>query len=272
MSDGKVTGAVALKETGAVAMPMEDMGFEQMAGAGMENVTSADVIVPRLTICQGLSPQLSKSKPEYIAGAKIGDIVDVGMGELFADGILFLPVMYRKEYLEWADRKTGQGLINIHKDPSIMDQCTRDEKNNMVLPNGNYVQQTAQFIGMNLTAGGRRCFIGMASTQLKKARMWMTMATAERLKRSDGSEYQAPLLYRAYNLTTAEQSNAQGTWSVWDIKRGPSLPELDIGRPWQEIMRDASEFYRMLVAGEVKTDTSSLGGEVDHVEEGEVAL
>ncbi len=266
-----VENAVVIPDNGVVGMPVDMGGFEEMAGAGMENVTSSDVIVPRLTIAQGLSPQLSKSKPEFIKGAKIGDILDVGLGECFPDGILFLPVMYRKEYLEWGSRESGKGLVNIHKDPAIMDQCTKDEKTNaMMLPNGNLVQQTAQFIGMNLTAGGRRSFIGMASTQLKRARLWMTMATSERLKRSDGSEYQAPLLYRSYNLTTAEETNAKGTWSVWQINRGPALPDLDIGRDWKEIMRDASEFYRMLVAGEAQTDTSSLHGDV--VEEGEVAL
>lgn len=271
MVDGKVQDAVAIVEEKKVALHTEMGGFEEMAGAGMENVTSSDVIVPRLTIAQGLSPQLSKSKPEFIKSAKIGDILDVGLGEAFPDGILFLPVMYRKEYLEWGSRESGKGLVNIHKDPSIMDKCTRDEKTGaMILPNGNIVQQTAQFIGMNLTAGGRRSFIGMASTQLKRARLWMTMATAERLKRSDGSEYQAPLLYRSYNLTSAEESNAKGTWSVWQISRGPALPDLDIGRDWKEIMRDASEFYRMLQAGEAQTDTSSLGGDI--VEDGEVAL
>ena len=270
----QVENAVAIPENKTVGLIADMGGFEEMAGAGMESVTSSDVIVPRLTIAQGLSPQLSKSKPEFIKGAKIGDILDVGLGEAFPEGILFLPVMYRKEYLEWGSRESGKGLVNIHKDPSIMDQCTKDEKTNaMMLPNGNLVQQTAQIIGMNLTAGGRRSFIGMASTQLKRARLWMTMATSERLKRSDGSEYQPPLLYRSYYLTTAEESNAKGTWSVWQIARGPALPELDIGRDWKEIMKDASEFYRMLVAGEAQPDTSSLGGDiVDGVHDGEVAL
>jgi hypothetical protein len=266
---------LAVEETSQVSV-IDDLsgGFEEFAGAGMENVTSSDVVIPRLTIIQGLSPQLLKSKPEYIPGASIGDIVDVGMGELFKDGILFLPVMYRKEYLEWAPRDTGKGLVNIHQNGAILDTCSRDEKNRPFLPNGNLISETAQFFGLNLTADRRRCYIGMASSQLKKARKWMTMATAERLKRSNGTEYQAPLFYRSYNLTTAGESNSQGDWSVWNINRGASLPELDIGVSWKELMKDASEFYRLLVAGEVVADTSSLGGEIDnsHIDDAEVAM
>jgi len=266
--------AVVIKEDTAIAAPISLGGFEEFAGAGMETVTSDDVIVPRLTIIQGLSPQLSKSKPEYIAGAKLGDIADVGMGETFPDGILFLPVMYKKVFLEWAPRASGKGLLNIHDDPAILDQCTRDDKNQPILPNGSTISTTAQWFGMNMSANGRRCFIGMASTQLKKSKKWLTLATSERLKRGDGSEYQAPLFFRTYNLTTNEESNAQGSWYAWTINRSLALPELDIGRPWQEILRDASEFYRMLVAGEVKADTTSLGGDVGETEidDAEIAM
>jgi hypothetical protein len=45
--------------------------FEAHAAAGMEDVSSKDVIIPRLTLLQTLSPQLNKKKGEYIEGADI---------------------------------------------------------------------------------------------------------------------------------------------------------------------------------------------------------
>ena len=239
-------------------------GFEQYAGAGLENVGVKDLLVPRLSILQALSPQLKRKDAAYIEGAEAGMIADVGTGELFPDGVLFLPVHYRKDFLEWAPRSTGKGLVATHGDPSILDQCSRDEKNRPVLPNGNYIAETAQFFGINLTAGRRKCFIPMASTQLKKARKWNTLATGEKLKRSNGTEYTAPLFYRAYKLGTADESNTEGSWAGWTIERDKSLPELEemLGTPWANVLQEVLEFREALILGELKADVSGMDGTV----------
>lgn len=250
-------------KTTSLASPNDDF-FGQFAGAGLENVNSTDMLIPRLTIIQALSPQLQRKKAEFIEGSEIGDIVDVSTGELFKDGLLFVPVYYRKDWLEWAPRASGEGLVNIHHDPAIMDKTTRNERKQPVLENGNIISETAQFFGFNLTAGRRRCFIPLSSTQLKKAKKWITLATSEKLRRADGSEYVAPLFFRSYSLTTAEESNNQGDWAGWNIARGPSLPEmanmpeLDLGVSWDQIGREAVEFRDSLIAGQMQGDMRDL--------------
>lgn len=194
--------------------------FGGYAGAGMESATGKDLLIPRLGVLQALSPQVQKKKAEYIENAEIGDIADLGMGEVFKEGVLFLPVLFRKQWLEWAPRDTGKGLVAIHDDPSIMDLTTRNERNSPVLANGNLISETAQFFGLNLSAGRRRCYVPMTSTQLKKARKWLTMAMDEKLARPDGSEFTPPMFYRTYLLGTAEESNSQGDWIGWTVKRG----------------------------------------------------
>jgi hypothetical protein len=236
--------------------------FEAFAGQGLETVTAADLLIPRLTILQALSAQLNPKKPEFIKDAAIGTIVDVGTGEMFPDGVLFLPVLFCKDFLEWAPRASGKGLIKIHSDPAIMDQCNRDnEKNQPTLPNGNYVAETAQFFGLNLTAGRRMCFLPMASTQLKKSRKWLTQATGEKLKRADGSEFLAPIWYRTYSLTTAEESNNEGDWSGWKIER--SMPSLEAAEkichvPWAQLKGEIIAFIESLKSGRTRGDLSSL--------------
>lgn len=217
--------------------------FQSNAGAGLDNVNSSDMLVPRLTILQSLSPQLKQRDSAYIEGAEVGDICDVGTGQLFKSSLLFLPVYYRKDYLEWAPRSSGGGLVAIHSDPAILEQTTRNDKKQPVMANGNLIQETAQFFGFNLSAGRQMCFLPMASTQLKKARKWITMATGEKLRRADGSEFTAPLFYRTYELGSAEESNAQGGWAGWTVKRGPALPEMDFeGVPWQTVAQQAADF------------------------------
>jgi hypothetical protein len=246
------------------SVAVADDFFQQNAGAGLDNVTAADMLVPRLTLLQSLSPQLKPRDAAYIEGAQVGDICDVGTGTIFKGTILFLPVYYRKDYLEWAPRASGGGLVAIHKDASILEQTTRNDRKQPLLPNGNLIAETAQFFGFNLTAGRQMCFLPLASTQLKKAKKWITMAAGEKLRRADGSEFTAPLFYRTYELGSADESNAQGDWAGWTVNRGPALNEMEFdGVPWQAIAQQAADFRMTVMAGEVKGDISDMNSDIE---------
>lgn len=230
--------------------------FDQYAGAGLENVTKSDVLIPRLTLLQALSPQLNKKKPEYIEGAGIGDIADVGTGEIFEGDIQFLPVHFAKVWIEWAPRDSGKGLVAIHNTAACLDDCTQNDRGQLVNAAGNYFAETSQFFGFNLKADRRKCFVSFTSTQLKKARKWNTLALSEKVTREDGSEYTPPLFFRTYSLGSAEESNAQGDWAGWTINRGPKLQELP---NWKNLFSEAVQFRDQIVSGEVKGDNSDLG-------------
>jgi hypothetical protein len=231
--------------------------FEAFAGGGMENVTAKDILIPRLGILQGLSPQVVRGKPEYDADNKVGDVFDLGLQERFPDGIVFIPVYYSKVYLEWAPRNSGKGLQNIHTDESILDNCEKDDKSKQVLPNGNYVVETAQLFGINVTAGNRKTLIAFTSTQLKKCRRILTLAGGEKLERADGSEFTPPLWYRQYALTTVPESNAEGDWMGWKIERAGAITELP---NWQQLNADCVAFAESIAKNAVKADLSGLDG------------
>ena len=186
------------------------------------------------------------------------------MGEVYKDGIVFLPVHYSKVYLEWAPRNTQKGLVNIHRTSAVMDTAVKNEKGQPILPNGNQIQETAQFFGLNLSAGGRPTFIPMASTQLKNARKWLTLATSERLTNVKGDEFQPPLFYRTYNLTVATDSNSQGSWGTWNVERGTALPDLSVddGYNWKSLKDTAVQFQAQLAAGEKSADMSEEEREI----------
>ena len=253
-----MTKAVA-KATATDLVASEDTAmFDGIAGGtGFENVTAKDLLIPRLGILQGLSPQVTQGKPEYDTDAKVGMVYDLGLQEGFSDGVVIIPVHYAKAYLEWAPRKSGKGLIKIHDDESILDQTEKDDKNKNVLPNGNYIVETAQFYVLNVTANCRKSFIPMTSTQLKKARRILTLAQSEKLPRADGSEFTPPLFFRTYVLTTVPESNAEGDWMGWKVERGVSLPELP---NWKGIMAEIESFREALKRGEAKGDLSGLDG------------
>lgn len=244
-------------------LPVDMQAFEDHAGDGLDNVGADDLLVPRLAILQSLSPQLKKAKAEYIPGAEEGMIADLGTGELFGEELWFLPVYYRKEYLEWAPRDSGKGLVDVHSSANILADTTKDDRGRPTLANGNYIAETAQFYGLNLSAGGRMSFIPMTSTQLKKARRLNTLAMGEKLRRADGSEFTAPMWYRTYKFGAAAESNNEGDWSGWTIARDKALPELTVeedGYDWRSIKDQAIAFRESLVKGELKGDVSGMEG------------
>jgi hypothetical protein len=140
-----------------------------------------------------------------------------------------------------------------------MERTEKDDKGRAVLPDGNYITETAQFYGLNASANFRKCFLPMASTQLKKARRLLTLATGERLKRADGSEFVPPLFYRAYSLTTVPESNNEGNWMGWKVERAQALPEFE---NMKQLMEEISMFRNSLAEGTVKGDVASMQEEV----------
>lgn len=234
--------------------------FSEFAGLGMENVGAADLLVPRLTILQTLSPQVKRNKAEFIDGAEVGDICDVGLGEILGDNreIFFLPVYYRKDYLEWFPRETGKGLANVHSDPAILDQTRLNDRKQAILPNGNLVAETAQFYGFIMEPGGeyRPAFIPMASTQLKKSRKWLTLADRQRIP---GATYKPPLFWSVYKLGTVFEENPQGDWMGWTVNVEAPLPQFAPDN-WQDVMEDCKKFVQSLRSGEARADLSGIDG------------
>ena len=218
-------------------------------GSGFENVRQQDVIISRLTILQGLSPQVIPSKSAYDKVARVGDIYDTGLSQIFKS-VHILPLHFIVQWIEWAPRASVQSLVAIHDEPPLKGTFTLSDKGQMITKAGNTIQETAQIYCLNLDAGGRPCFIAFASTQLKKARKLMTYATNERVF-ANGVETTPPLFYRSYLLEVVPESNANGDWMGWKVTPDKALPELE---SWQVRLKAVKDFREKIIAGEVRAD------------------
>jgi len=254
-----LTTATSNKEVVAAEEDVNELAlFDTGKATGFENVTTNDLLIPRLTILQSNSPQVTRGQPEYDPNLKAGEIYDVGLQESFGESMMVVPVHFFKQWLEWAPRNTNKGLVAIHDTGDIMHKTEKNDKNKDVLENGNYVAETAQFYVINISGRNRKSFIAMTSTQLKKSRSWLTRAQSVTLQRADGSEFQAPLFYRSYILSTVPESNAEGNWFGWKIEMGPPLTELE---NWKIVHKHILEFRESIDKGEVQSDKSSMEAE-----------
>lgn len=260
--------AVVVKKTNAL-VSVDEFDSGDNIPAGLENVTARNLIIPRITILQALSPQLKKKAPEYIEGAQPGMFCDVGTSQLYEDELLFVPCFFATVYLQWGPRNSGRGLVQNHgTDDSIMKAAKLIEddegRKKMVLKNGDYIAETAQYFGLNMSAKGRRSFIPLSSTGLGASRRWMMKITSEKLERADGSEFTPPIYYRSWRATVAESQKNSDNWFSWQFEPGPTVLELD---PTKKLLHEAKEFYAQarlgLVQGDViveEDDNTGTGG------------
>ena len=118
--------------------------FEADANAGSQNISQEDLALPFLKVLGQLSPEVNKKDSKYVAGAEPGKIYNTVTTELY-DEIDVLPVFYKRQYVEWQDRGTSMGApVAIHDvNSGIINDTTRDKMNKDRLPNGNYLENTA---------------------------------------------------------------------------------------------------------------------------------
>ena len=83
------------KQTEAVAKREEVMDLEEVPefmkgdeGLGTENIGRDDVLMPRLNLAQGLSPELIEGDPKYIEGLKNGDAFNSLTGHIYGKGAI----------------------------------------------------------------------------------------------------------------------------------------------------------------------------------------
>jgi len=245
-----MANAVAKKETATSMVAFE--GFEQYAGAGMEDVRTEDLSVPFLRILAQLSPQVNKRDGAYVEGAEAGMIYNTVANEVYngEDGILVIPCYYSRRYVEWKPREKGGGYVNSYdaEDP-IVKKAYRDDRGNDVLPNGNLLTNTAQFYVRLLhpDQGPQRCLLTMTSTQLKKARKWLTQMQSLQAKGKNGM-YTLPMMSQKYVIRTVEERNDKGSWFGWEVSRSGPL-NMDVE---SDLFEMGLAFAKSVKAGEVK--------------------
>ena len=209
---------VATKKEGALATNL----FEADANQGAQNISQEDLALPFLKVLGQLSPEVNERDAKYVKGAKPGKIINTVTNQLF-DTLQVVPVFYKRQYIEWQDRGTSTGApVAIHEASSdIISQTTRGKDYKDRLPNGNYLDNTAQHFVLALGKTPQTALISMKGTQLKVSRKWNSMMMGIKMQGKNGL-FTPPTYSHIYNLKTVQMSNDKGTWFGWDVtKVGP---------------------------------------------------
>ena len=215
---------VATKKEGALATNL----FEADANQGAQNIAQEDLALPFLKILGQLSPEVNKRDGKYVDGAAPGKIINTVTNELY-DSIDVIPCHYKRQYIEWADRGTSTGApVAIHDaDSDIISQTTRGKDYKDRLPNGNYLDNTANHFVLLCGKNPGTALISMKSTQLKVSRKWNSMMMGLKMQGKNGL-FTPPTYSHIYNLKTVPMSNDKGAWFGWDVTKVGPVEQKDL--------------------------------------------
>ena len=206
---------VATKKEGALAT----FDMEADAQQGAQNISQEDLALPFLKILGQLSPEVNKRDGKYVEGAEPGKRINTVTNALY-DEINVGPCLYKRQYIEWADRGTSTGApVAIHEaDSDIISHTTRGKDYKDRLPNGNYLDNTANHFVLCLSDNPETALISMKSTQLKVSRKWNSMMMGIKMQGKNGL-FTPPTYSHIYKLSTVQMSNDKGTWFGWDVSK-----------------------------------------------------
>lgn len=186
-------------------MQMSRPDFIPKAAEGTEHLTKEDIRLPRLSIAQGLSPQVTRGNAKFIQGLSIGDLFNDLTGQIYQQPLEFFVVRADPpRWIEFIPREQGGGVKDLNVQPG--DPRTFPRRG----PNNEFLQPIAtQFYDyvIMLWPSQELIALSMKSTALKVARSFNGLISIRN----------APIYTGKYRLTTAQEKNAKGEWPQFVI-------------------------------------------------------
>lgn len=191
---------------------------EGEAQTGLENLKAKDLAIPYIALLQGLSPQVMPGKSKYIAAAKPGMFLDSSVEELF-DEMRIIPCLYRNQMVEWVPREEGGGFVASHP-VGYEEGLTRNEKGQFECKNGNVLIDTRYFFCLLLRddMDPKPVVLALQSTQIKKAKNWLTKMQSMRALGGDGKKFMPPMFSCIWKVSSVGESNQKGDFFGYKIE------------------------------------------------------
>ena len=226
----------ALLDSDSAAAGLPDW-LKAKGNRGSEEVSAADIVLPRIGIIQAISPQLKKNDPAYIQGAEQGQLYNTLTSELYdGEGLIFVPVLFRKEWVAFKDREKGGGFKGAW--PFVEEVTARTAIEQMEDAADIELLESHSHIGYIVKPDGslEQAIIACTKSAIKfsrKINSLVTMAGVDRFA-------------KAYRISTIEASSAKGDYWTFDVK--------PMGYVTKGVYSEAEAMYEMLKDRKVGTN------------------
>ncbi len=228
---------VAKQAPSAVAIATEAPDWlKKGSNKGSEDVTGNDMSIPRVDVIQALSPQIKRNDPAYIDGAQQGDIFNTITNFIYGPEVVFVPVLFRREYAVWKLRTAGGGFAGAFPTEA------EAEAHRATLPNPADYEVSESHQHFSLVLNGDRIeqvVLSMAKSRLKTSRQLNTLVQMAEVDR----------FAKAYKASSVEVSGPLGDY--WSMKIAP------MGFVSKEIYEKGQKLYELIKAGAADVDRTS---------------
>jgi hypothetical protein len=258
---------VALKEDGALAVVdlgvMDESDFG--SNAGFEGADKDSFAIPFLQILQKMSPKVDEDHAEYIPGAKAGMLFNTVTGKLYdgKTGLHIVPCAYKRTYILWGGREGDggyKGEFSVEEVEALRADETKlkvvdgryyvpDADGNVHEKKSDYYSDTRSHFVIVIdpeTGEYGTAILSLASSQIKSSKKLLTSLQQKKVNTARGLQT-PPTFANLVKVTTAGRSNESGSWSGIEFALDGLVTD-------KNVYAAAKEFYRTVVAGEVKAD------------------
>lgn len=238
---------------------MEELAAD--AGSGIESATSDDMSIPFIKLAQALSPEVNKRESVYIDGLEQGDFFNSATQSLWKgeEGFRFVPVKFRRTYLEWIPRENNGGGFAGEHGPEIMEKVTVGDSGVNFLPNGNTIAVTHVWYGFLISADDKveQCVVSLSATQLKKSKMLVTKLKSVLIPGPNNKKFNPAIFFNVIRVTSVPESNDKGSWMGWKFEIAGSVFDID---PSGDLYGNAKSMLEAIDTGRIKAATPADDG------------
>lgn len=232
---------VVTSASGSVAIP-EDMAaaYEAEAGAGQENITTEQMLVPELKVLQKMSPACDPDDSGYVEGASPGMFYDNLNQRLFEgkQGVLMVPIYYSLHFVEFVPISKGGGFVADHGDDKgsvVRNECEWDDDLGMLIrkSTGNQIVETHQFVSIVIGPDGNAfpALVRFSGSKVKCGKKLNSLIKQKYINNAAGVKFPAPAFGFSYKVTTKATENDKGKFYVTEIQdHGPTYLMDNIGK------------------------------------------
>ncbi len=205
---------------------------------GKENMGRGDLIVPRLSLAQAMTPELKKTNENYNPDLEEGQFFNSVTGEIYGESVTVIPLHFFKQYIEFKPKDEGGGIVKMYeqgevppaRDLAFVDgskpRCT-EFKNRMSL----ILKDDGQVTPI---------VVAFKSTGLKAAKQWNYLIAEKNL----------PAYAYTYKLTSKPKTGSNGEYQVVTVVRGEFTPAA--------LYESAKSYFAALQEAGVKVDVSGI--------------
>ena len=233
------TELAVLDSAALAAMGYTEQDLMDAGGViGLEAARPEDFQIPRLQLSQAMSPQLLRSKAEYIPGLMVGQYYNTVTQEIYGDTINVIPVRYNFSRLLFLDNQLKCQSKNGRDGGSeapLCDACPHSKWGSGKDGNGTACKEYRNWLVLEATTG-QPMSMSFKSASLVVAKTWATLISGRKFKLPNGQSVPAPAFSTVYELRSVEKTSPRGTFFIPAVK--------PIGPASNESMRIGAEMFR----------------------------